>query len=71
MDTYFNIDTKKCQRCYKCINICIEKNKDMFGYLVPDIIGYPEFCRDVVMCLHCKGNCSEECSNGAISIERW
>lgn len=56
LDTYVHVNWNKCQRCYKCVELCTETYKEMglLGYLIIDEYdGTPEYAGDNPRCHHC------------------
>lgn len=57
MDTYFNVDSWKCIKCYKCIRLCMDaeskEHKYSLGRLYIGYYGAPTYPHDYVGCHHC------------------
>ena len=73
MDSYFRCDTRKCEGCGACTEVCSDLTMSY---------GSPSYWNDYVSCHHCfrktdeDGNpidppCRIVCPHDAISYERW
>ena len=69
MDTYINIDSRKCIRCGRCVKACNEKSDYKHLYGGRDEV--PRTYNDVLGCHHCKQYCKSVCYYDAIKITRW
>lgn len=80
MDTYINVNYKKCIKCYKCIKLCTNKHEKFLGYLQIDTFdGTPDSWSDNPNCHRCSHEinnkieyfpCNIICPTGAMEIKR-
>lgn len=59
MDTYFNINSFKCKRCYSCIYLCMEIQGGL-GMLKLGYKGKPSYWFDNCQCHHCSAKINKE-----------
>jgi ferredoxin len=57
----FKVDQSKCTACGLCMDGCPTHN------ITKDALGYPQWDRRCIACLHCEMNCPEEAITSALS----
>lgn len=84
MDTYHYVNSAKCTKCYKCIELCTEMNQARYGTLgfmiLDEYDGCPEYENDYPICRNCEAEvngkkvsfpCNHICPTGAMEIRRF